>query len=64
MSMSDELDLEFKLKKLIDTGSDDEKFTFAVNNVLALCSAFNICAHCVATEVLNQMEQEEGETWH
>jgi len=64
MSMSDELDLEHELVRLIESGTDNEKFTFIINNVFALCQTFDICAHCISKEILNQMEQEEGETWH
>ena len=64
MSMSDELDLEFELQKLVENGTEAQKFEFVMNNLFALAEMMNICVHCVAEEALNQIEQQENETCH
>ncbi len=44
---------------LLKNGSDDEKFSFAVNNVFMLSETLDICAHCIALGVLELMEAKE-----
>jgi len=63
-SNGDEQDLESLIRDLINSDDDNKKFTFAVNNVFSVCEALNICTHCVATEVLEQIKRREEETCH
>jgi len=46
-------------KKIIEEGTDEEQFIFAVNQTLALCTNLDLCAHCVSLAILDIMEQEE-----
>jgi len=47
------------LNNLLEDGTDDDKFKFAIENTLALCESMDICPHCLAMHILEIMKQEE-----
>ena len=48
------------IEELLTNGSDRDKAEFIIENVLAMCEATDLCAHCIAEAILDIVDKNEG----
>ena len=46
-------------KRIIEGGTDEEQFNFAIMQTVALCNNLKLCPHCLASAILEMWEEQE-----
>jgi len=46
-------------KRIIEGGTDEEQFNFAIGQTVALCNNLELCPHCLASALLEIWKQQE-----